>query len=556
MKRGLMVSAVALVCVSAFSLQAAEEAMSDAEYFERMPAYQYPPQRVSMENAKHWAWMRAFYEREVSHPTPNETLAEVAVRASNVRPTPEKLAYMDMELISFPHFGMSTQSGVQQGTGKEDPRSFNPVNFDADEWVRVHKLLGSEMIVFVAKHHDGYALWPSKLNDYSIRSSPWRDGKGDMVKEMAEACRRGGLKLGFYISLWDEHDPRSVLPRNKLKAHQMTDEQRRTYQTYIETQLHETLDGRYGEITELWLDGAGTNGAEDWNRIYEIVHRYQPKCLVVMCGFGARWCGNEGARCQDVNWNVAPMIGQLHKLQWVPFHYQQLIRKNFNKITDDLNQLMGKELFFLPQEADTSFLVGRDGKNKWHWEAGAKPKPLKTLVDIYYESIGKGAVLITSPAPDPTGAFNPEQIERIKEWRHWMDESFKDNLLKGATVTLTGWKRGYDPQNLFGENRDTPCFAADGATEFVIGASFDNPKTFNNLMVEEYLVHGQRIASFVFEAWQNGEWSEVVGSRTVGRKRVVRFNDITSEKVRFRITDTRDLPAIRFIGLYKALPYE
>ena len=150
-----------------------------------MPAYQYPTEEVNIANSAHWQWMKAFYKREVSQPaSADETLEQVTLRAARVKPTSEKLAYLDMELITFPHFGMSTFSGHGQGTGKEDPRKFNPKSFDAKEWVKFHQAIGAKMIVFVAKHHDGYTLWPSKLNDYNIRSSPWRDGKGDMVKEI------------------------------------------------------------------------------------------------------------------------------------------------------------------------------------------------------------------------------------------------------------------------------------------------------------------------------------------------------------------------------------
>ena len=353
----------------------------------QIPAYQYPPEPVTVTNAAHWQWMRAFYDREVSRPaSTNETLAEVARRAARVKPTPEKLAYLDLELITFPHFGMSTASGQQQGTGHEDPRRFNPAKFDAREWVRFHQAIGARMIVFVAKHHDGYALWPSQLNDYNIRSSPWRGGRGDMVREIADACRAGGLKLALYISLWDQHDPRCDHPRQGPEK--MTLAQRQTYQAYVEQQLRETLVP-YGEISELWFDGAGSNGAEDWNRIYELVHRYQPKCLVAMCGFGVRWCGNESAIGDAVNWNVLPMLPELRQQRWVPFHYDQLISKHLPVLTDDLAQLRGQELFFIPQECDTRILTGG-----WHWDGVGEPRSLETLVNAYYASIGSGGVLI------------------------------------------------------------------------------------------------------------------------------------------------------------------
>jgi alpha-L-fucosidase len=541
MTRWLVLWALALGAVGAHA----------ADDLSKMPAYQFPPEPVTTENSAHWQWMRDFYQREVSRPaSANETAAQALVRAAHVKPTPEKLAYLDLELITFPHFGMSTVSGHQQGTGKEDPRSFNPVAFDAKEWVRFHQKIGARMLVFVAKHHDGYALWPSRLNDYCIRSSPWRDGKGDMVKEMADACRDGGLKFGLYISLWDEHDPRSIIPRNRLRAEQMTDEQRRTYQQYIEAQLHETLDGRYGEISELWLDGAGTNGAEDWNRIYEIVHHYQPRCLVAMCGFGVRWCGNESAVGDVVNWNVLPVLPDLRGLRWVPFHFSQLISKNLPRVTDDPAQLQGQELVFMPQEGDTRLLNGG-----WHWDGRGEPRSLEFLIDTYYASIGSGATLILSPAPDASGAFNAAQIDRLMEFRKWIDGSFENNLLRDARLTVTGADSSYDPNGLLLEKRTQPCIAQAGVKNLSIEAEWPAPRTFNNLAVEEYLESGQRVSSFDLAVWRDGKWVVVAESRTIGRKRVIPVGDVTAGKVRLRVTDARAEPALRFLGLYKALPY-
>lgn len=516
----------------------------------KMPAYQFPPAEVSVTNAANWKWMRAFYDREVSQPaSPNETLEEATLRAARLKPTPEKLAYMDMELITFPHFGMSTVSGVQQGTGKEDPRSFNPTAFDAREWVKFHKAIDSKMIMFVAQHHDGYALWPTKQNDYSIRSSSWRDGKGDMVKEMADACSEGGLKFGLYISLWDEHDPRSIIPRNRLAADQMTPEQRQTYQAYIEQKLHETLDGRYGEITELWFDGAGTNGAEDWNRIYEIIHHYQPKCIIAMCGFGARWCGNEAAEGLPVNWNVLPLMPHLKHLRWVPFHYDPLIARTLPAITDDLAKLQNQELVFMPEEGDTRVLEGG-----WHWDGVGEPRSLETFINTYYASIGSGAVLMISPSPDPSGAFNAKQLDRLVALRKWINDTFRDNLLRGAKLTATGFVGEDDPAQLLREERDRPCHGTETKGMSLI-AEFPEPRTFNNLVVEEYLNSGQRISSFVLEAWQGGNWTPVVNGRTVGHKRAVPFADVTTDKIRFRILDARDVPVLKFLGIYKGARY-
>ncbi len=182
-----------------------------------MPDYQYPAQAVSKESAVHWKWMKAFYEREVSLPASlDETLEQAEKRAARVTPAPEKLAYLEMELITFPHFGMSTYSGHQQGTGREDPALFNPTAFDAGKWVDFHKAIGAKMIVFVAQHHDGFALWPTTLNNYSVRSSPWRDGKGDMVSEIAEPAGKEVLSLAFIFRSGMSMIPVATTPAREL----------------------------------------------------------------------------------------------------------------------------------------------------------------------------------------------------------------------------------------------------------------------------------------------------------------------------------------------------
>jgi len=513
-----------------------------------LPEYQYPCEPVCRENASKWKWMTAFYEREVSHPeSSDETLEQVRKRAARVKPTPEKLAYLDLELITFPHFGMSTQSGHQQGTGKEDPSSFNPVDFDAREWVRFHKAIGAKMIVFVAKHHDGYFLWPSKLNDYSISSSPWRDGKGDMVREIAEACHEGGLKLGLYISLWDHHDPRGDW--HGKGPDEVSPELRETYQLYIEQQLLETLTP-YGEISELWFDGAGTRGTEDWNRILELIYHYQPQCLVAMCGPGIRWCGNESAVGDAINWNVLPMLPEIQELRWTKFHYDYLISKKLPLVTDSLSALRGQDLFFIPQECDTTILTAG-----WHWDGVGEPRSFESLVNAYYSSIGSGGVLIISPAPDPKGVFNQAQWDRLGAFREWIDESFSDNLLSGAALTLSGAQEGTQPEQVIREERDQPCTAQDGNSGLSLLAEFPEARTFNNLLMEEVLEAGQRISAFVLEAWQDEAWAVVADGRTVGRKRVLPFGDVTTEKVRLHISESRDAATLKFVGLYKALPY-
>lgn len=503
-----------------------------------MPAYQYPPEPVCVENAHRWKWMKAFYENEVSRPaSTDETIEQVKRRAANVRPSPLKLAYMEMEFITFPHF---------IGPLGDSPAAFNPKDFDARQWVNAHKQFGAKMIVCVAKHHNGFYLWRTKLNANSVCSAPWRNGKGDLVKELSDACREAGLKFGLYISIWDHNDTRCDITRKG--AAKMLPEQRKIYQDYVEQQLLETLIP-YGEISEIWFDGAGTNGAEDWNRIFEIIHTYQPKCIVAMCGFGNRWCGNESAIGDAVNWNVLPILPDMRTGKWTSYHFEYLIPKKLPAVSDNLEAMRGKELFWSPQEGDTCVLMGN-----WGWDGEGVPRSLEFLIDTWYASIGSGAVLIVSPGPHPDGAITQPQIDRLCELKNWLGESFRTNLLQGSKMKLTPCNANYDPAGLLRTERDRPWITPEPAESAVIEAEFPEPRTFNNIMLEEYQVIGQRISSFSLEAWKDGKWMHVTDGRTVGHKRALQFSDITVSKVRIRL-EARANPALRFAGLFKALPY-
>ncbi|MEI6808966.1 MAG: alpha-L-fucosidase [bacterium] len=532
---GMVISTKGLVAMES---NAPAKPSQAAPAFPVMPAYQFPPEPVCIENANRWKWMKAFYEQEVSRPaSPNETLDQIRKRSANVRPSPAKLAYMDMEFITFPHF---------IGPLGDSPAAFNPKDFDARQWVQAHKKFGAKMIVCVAKHHNGFYLWRTKLNGNSVCSAPWRGGKGDMVKELADACREAGLKFGVYISIWDHNDPRCDTTRKS--ADQMLPERRKIYQDYVEQQLLETLIP-YGEISEIWFDGAGTNGAEDWNRIFEIIYTYQPKCIVAMCGFGNRWCGNESAIGDAINWNVLPILPDMRSGKWTSYHFEYLIPKRLHEVSDNLESMRGKELFWSPQEGDTCVLMGN-----WGWDGKGEPRSLQFLIDTWYASIGSGAVLIVSPGPHPDGAITQPQIDRLCELKNWIDESFRNNVLNGARITLTPRPEKYDPAGLLRVERDQPWITLEPAETATLEAEFPEPRTFNNILLEEYQVIGQRISSFSLEAWRDGKWVHVTDGRTVGHKRALPFAEITATKVRIKI-EARANPALRFAGLFKALPY-
>ncbi|MEO8593741.1 MAG: alpha-L-fucosidase [Candidatus Solibacter sp.] len=485
-----------------------------------------------------FAWKRRFYQREVSLPAAaDETIEQVRKRAANVKPTAEKLAWMNLEFISFPHFGMSTFSGVQQGDGKQNPAIFNPEKFEAAQWVRVHKDAGIKMMVFVAKHHDGFSLWPTKANDYSVKSSPWRDGQGDMVKEMADACRKEGLKFGIYHSLWDQHDPRcnTRVPTFSAEA----------YNRFIVDQLTE-LFTNYGEITELWFDGAGTRGREDWDGIFDLINNLQPRALVSMCGYGIRWCGNEAATGDATEWNVQPIYPDQDAHRWTAWHRNVLIPKKADKTANDLEALRGKPLFWFPVECNTAYL------RPWHFVAGQPPKTLPVMIEKYYSSIGAGGVLILGIAPDKTGLIPDDQAQGLHEFRQWIDAAFKTNLLENAAFTASTSARGTGPEYLRGKQPGRYWMAGSGATKAEITASLPREVEFNNIVLEEHIEIGQRVAAFTVDVWDGSSWNTAARGTTIGRRRVLPLVPVRGSKIRLTLSDCRDTPALRLFGLYMA----
>ena len=218
-------------------------------------------------------------------------------RAASVAPSPRQLAWQQLEFYGFIHFGMNTFTGREWGDGTDSPLRFDPARLDPDQWVAALKSAGMRGLILTCKHHDGFCLWPSALTDYRVRSAPWREGRGDVAALTAEACRRGGLKFGVYLSPWDRHDPRYGTGK--------------PYDDYYVGQLTE-LCSRYGELFCVWMDGAcgeGPNGRRqvyDWPRYYETVRRLQPGAVLSVCGPDVRWCGNEAGHCRPSEWSVVP----------------------------------------------------------------------------------------------------------------------------------------------------------------------------------------------------------------------------------------------------------
>jgi len=439
---------------------------------------------------------------------PGETLAGEPDRAGVIDPgdrpvpSPEQRAWHEMEFICFAHFGINTFTDREWGDGKEGERLFNPTAFDAAQWVAACKAAGMKMLILTCKHHDGFCLWPSDATDHDVASSPWRGGQGDVVREVADACRAGGLKFGVYCSPWDRHEPTYG-----------TD----AYNDFFVRQLTELLTN-YGPVAEVWFDGAcgeGPNGKKqvyDWDRYFATVRRLQPKALIAIQGPDIRWVGNENGLAAETEWSARD----------------------------------GK---WYPAECDVSIRPG------WFYHAAqdAKVKPLERLLTIYYSSVGRNSVLLLNVPPDRRGLFHEADVARLKELRAALDAAFATDLAAGAKAEASSARDAdHAAGGALGDAGETFWMAAgDGSSPETWTCDLGAEKTFDVVMIQERIALGQRIKRFRVEVRDGDGWREVARGTTVGHKRLLRIEPATARHVRLVIEASRGAPTLRRFGLFK-----
>jgi len=448
-----------------------------------------------------------------------------------LKPTPRQLAWQELEFHAFVHFGVNTFTDREWGDGTEDPRIFNPTELDARQWVRVFKNAGMKQVVMSAKHHDGFCLWPSKYTEHSVKNSPWRGGKGDLVREVAEACREAGLKLGIYLSPWDRHEPSyGDSPR---------------YNEHYKSQLTELLTN-YGPIHEVWFDGACGEGPDgkkqvyDWEGYISVIRRLQPEAVIFSdAGPDIRWVGNERGFAGATNWST-------------------LRRGEFYPGTPKYKQLTeGHEegTHWVPAECDVSIRPG------WFYHASQddQVKSLERLLDIYYKSVGRNGVLLLNVPPDRRGLIHENDTARLAEFRAVIDETFRHNLATGQAATADN-VRANQPQ--YGANRTldgdyrTYWTTDAGVHSAMLTVELGKPVTFDRAMIQEATTLGQRVRSFAIKVWDGHRWQTIAEGTTIGYKRLLRFDPVTASRVRLTIRDARACPAIGEFGLFKASPRE
>lgn len=454
---------------------------------------------------------------------------DVLRRAAHVKPSPQQAAWQELEFTCFAHFGINTFTDREWGDGQEDPRLFSPTQFDARQWARTCREAGMKLLILTAKHHDGFCLWPSQYTEHSVKSSPWRNGQGDVVKEVADACREHGIKFGVYLSPWDRHE----------KTYGSD-----AYNDYYKKQLRELLTN-YGEITEVWWDGAcgeGPNGRRqeyDWDGYIRVVRELQPDAVIFGMGPDVRWVGNEDGLARESEWSVLPKLGPGDQTQKDLGHRKYLAG--------------AAELVWYPAECDVSIRPG------WfyHAEQDDKVKSLAHLLDIYYRSVGRNSVLLLNVPPDRRGLFHENDVERLRELRAVLDDTFKTDLAAGKPVVASHERPGHGAAAITDGDRNTYWTTPEGVTAgATLEVDLGGPVTFDRAMLQEQFTEGQRIERFAIAAWKDGGWQPVAEATTVGHKRLLRFPPVTTSRVRITIADARDCPTIREFGLYKAAAKE
>jgi len=471
---------------------------------------------------------------------PTDNIAEIIRKAANVVPSPAQFRWQQLELTAFFHFGINTFTGREWGDGKEDPKLFNPSSLDANQWVRTAKEAGIRQVILTAKHHDGFCLWPTKTTNHSLKSSDWKNGKGDVVKAVAQACKEYGLGFGVYLSPWDRNSP--VYGTE-------------AYNDLFVAQLTELLTN-YGKVDEVWFDGAngeGPNGKKqvyDFERYYQVIRRLQPNAVIAVMGPDVRWVGTETGYGREQEWSVVP-ANNLNQ-QAIAENSQQAVafKPEGNMMGDDLgsrNKIVGaKGLVWYPAETDVSIRPG------WFYHSAEddKVKTPEKLLDIYYNSVGRNGVLLLNIPPDKNGLIHPNDAKNLKAWKQLRDEIFANNLAKGATIKSAN---GRNAKHLLDGQYKTYWTTKGADTTATIELDLKSAKTFDVLLLQENILVGQRIEKFLFEYFENGKWKKAAEGTTVGYKRLLRFDPITASKVRLRILSSRLNPTLAEVGLYKQL---
>jgi alpha-L-fucosidase len=419
---------------------------------------------------------------------------------TDVKPSPQQVSWQDLEMGAIIHFGPNTFMDREWGDGMAAASVFNPAQVDPEQWMRAAKSAGIQYVVFVAKHHDGFCLWPTAKTAYSVKSSPWQGGNGDLVREVAVSAREYGLQFGLYLSPWDRHEP--------------TYKDSVAYDDYYLSQLTELATG-YGDLVEFWIDGAGSAGhVYDFNRYVDNLRVYQPNALIfadaALLKYGdIRWVGNEAGVASEDNWNVLDLRGYLR---------------------------------YRPAEADTPL---RKEHWFWHPEDETSLKSVAELVDTYNKTVGRGAQLMIGLAPDKRGVLPDADVKRLQEFGEAIRSTYAPHKNLAARATNASLY-----QAALDGNVDTFWSPPEGSRAASIDLAFAHPIRFDRSLTMEWLVDGQKVQKYAIQIMESGGWKTVCAGTTIGHKKIDLFPRVTAQHVRLNILTASATPRIREFQLF------
>lgn len=471
---------------------------------------------------------------------------ELDERLIQVKPSMRQIRFQQLEFYAFVHFTVNTYTGREWGDGTEDPAIFNPYRFDAGQWVEAIKAAGMKALILTCKHHDGFCLWPSAYTEHTVANSPYRGGRGDIVREVADACRAGGILFGIYLSPWDRNS--SYYGKGK------------EYDDYFVNQLTELLSN-YGEIFDVWFDGAcgeGSNGRKqyyDWKRYYEVIRRLQPGACINVCGPDMRWCGNEAGDTRDAEWSVVPartrnteMIASLSR-QAEDADFSFRARKISASDRDLGSREMlreEKELAWYPAEVNTSIRPG------WfyHEDEDGRVRSLEELINIYMKAVGGNATFLLNIPPAKDGLFHENDVKRLREIGSFLRDSFQENLLGRAAVSVDVWKTGYEIENVREAGYEKYYTTEDGTAQCCIDITFEEEQCVRYVVLQENITCSQRVERFAIEAEQDGAFCRVYDGTVIGYKRIAALGGVRTKRLKVKILDARVAATLSFIGVY------
>lgn len=450
-------------------------------------------------------------------------------------PSAAQLVWHEMEMNAFVHFTTNTFTGLEWGKGDESESIFNPSGLNAEQWTKTLKENGFKTLILTCKHHDGFCLWPSKYTEHSVKNSPYKKGKGNIVKEVSDACKKYGLKFGVYLSPWD---------RNHAEYGKAD------YIKYYRNQLKE-LFTNYGPIFEMWFDGANggdgyyggakeirkINGAAyyDWPATLSFVRSMQPNVIFFSdAGPGVRWAGNERGVAGQTNWNTISVD--------TLFAGKAGIEEILNTGSPDGNK-------WIPAEADVSIRPG------WfyHQQEDSLVKTPERLFEIYLSSVGHGSTLLLNIPPDKRGLFHENDIKALKGFQEILKREFKTNLAKNAIVTASNYRgraKAYTPANIIDGNKKTYWATDNDVTTGFFEITLGKTSTLKYVLLQEYIQLGQRVKSFTIEVWKDNAWQKIAEGTTIGYKRILQTEPVATNKIRVSITGANGCPVISNAEIY------